>query len=265
MEKLNKNENYIIEFYNRTNEDERFNSKAIKVEFLTTMKYIHTNLKRKMKILEIGAGTGAYSIPLAKEGYDVTAIELVEKKLNILKDKSQNLSNLHAFQGNALNLSNFENHSFDMVLVLGPMYHLFTKNEQIKAILEAIRVCKKGGFLMFAYLTHSTIVWDYGIIHQNISLMTKTLLDKTGRIKSVPKEIFNSFFVEDFNKLFKKTRTRFIKNVALDSVAYSLGKEFIEKLDEEQYQNYINWHYNTCERLDQLGLSSHILYICKKI
>lgn len=67
----------IIEFYNNYDEDSRLKRKNRMPEYLTTMKYIEKYLKPNSKIIEIGAGTGRYSIALADMGYDVTAVELV--------------------------------------------------------------------------------------------------------------------------------------------------------------------------------------------
>lgn len=72
----------VSSFYNVIDEDSRLNtSRQGQLEYVTTMNYIHRYAKPGAKILEIGAGTGRYYIALAKEGYKVTAIELVKKIL----------------------------------------------------------------------------------------------------------------------------------------------------------------------------------------
>ena len=77
----------VSSFYNVIDEDSRLNTSCQgQLEYVTTMNYIHRYAKPEAKILEIGAGTGRYSIALAKEGYKVTAIELVEKNLEVLKE-----------------------------------------------------------------------------------------------------------------------------------------------------------------------------------
>ena len=86
----------LEEYYNKFNEEKRLLSRHGQVEFRTSMKYIHQcieALDRKpedVKILDIGAGTGRYSVTLAEEGYDVTAVELVKYNLGILKSKNSN-------------------------------------------------------------------------------------------------------------------------------------------------------------------------------
>lgn len=99
------------------------------MEYVTTMEYIHRYAAKGAKILEVGAGTGRYSIALAKEGYSVTAVELVEHNLDILKANSADLENLQAYQGDALDLSRFGDGTFDITLVFGPMYHLYDQED----------------------------------------------------------------------------------------------------------------------------------------
>ena len=82
------NNDYLKNFYNEYDEDGRLeNNRLGKVEYLTTRRYLDPLLNADCKIAEIGAGTGRYSVTLAKEGYDVTAVELVQHNLDILKSK----------------------------------------------------------------------------------------------------------------------------------------------------------------------------------
>lgn len=88
-------------------------------------------------------------------------------------------------------------------------------------------------------------------------------MDNIGRFKDVPEEIFNAFYIEDFKQLFDKTNTKYITNVAADGIAYIM-REWLEQLSKKDYEAFLKWHFLTCERLDQQGYSSHLLYICKK-
>ena len=139
------NEEKLIEYYNKFNEDKRLNTKHGQIEFLTAMKYLHNYLKPGDKILDVGAGTGRYSITLYNEGYNITAVELVKHNLRVLQ---KNEPNIKAYQGNATNLK-FDNNSFDIVLLFGPMYHLISEEDKIKALNEAKRVTKKYIFISY--------------------------------------------------------------------------------------------------------------------
>ena len=143
-------EKLLIEYYNKFNEDKRLTRRHGKIEFITSLKYIHEYLKNfeNPKILDVGAGTGKYSIALADEGYDVTAVELVKHNLRVIE---KNSTKVKAFLGNAIDLSRFDSEVFDMVLLFGPMYHLYDEKDKIKALEEAKRVLKKNGVILVAY------------------------------------------------------------------------------------------------------------------
>ena len=92
---VNKYKDLIVDKYTQYDEDKRLNEdRAHNMEYLTTMRYVQKYLKPGDKILEIGAGTGRYSITLAKMGYDVTAVDLTPKYVDIMKRKSKGLKNL---------------------------------------------------------------------------------------------------------------------------------------------------------------------------
>ena len=265
MSRINKYENFVKTYYNNSTEDDRLRfRKSHRIEYITTMHYIKKFAKKGCKILEVGAGTGVYSVELAKMGYDVTAVELVESNVEVLKKNAEGIKNIRCLQGDALDLSRFNDKEFDIVLNLGPMYHLYTAKDKKKAISESLRVCKNSGICMFAYLTHSSIFWSYGIIKKHIKELSCNMTSK-GVIKDIPEEIFCSYYNEDFNKQFEKTKSRHIVSVATDGLA-QLMREYMNREDftEEEYELFIKWHLSTCERLDHQGLSSHMLYICQK-
>ena len=134
--------NYLEAYYNNYDEEGRLLSRHGQVEYLTTMKYIQECIAEVSNpmILEVGAGTGRYSVTLAKQGFKVTAVELVEHNLEILRSKLCGEEPITAIQGNALDLSAFADNTFDLTMVLGPMYHLYTKKDKLQVLSEAVRV-----------------------------------------------------------------------------------------------------------------------------
>lgn len=122
------------------------------------MKYIHecSGGDVTKKILEVGAGTGRYSVALAREGYKVDALEYTQHNLEIMNSQIDGLTTIRTHQGTALDLSRFADESFDLTLVLGPMYHLYTREDKEKALQEAIRVTKKGGCILIAYCMNAS-------------------------------------------------------------------------------------------------------------
>ena len=81
--------------YGKFDEDKRLiTSRQGQLEYFITMNYVDKYIKSGDKIVEIGAGTGRYSIALAKNGYDITAVELVESNLEVLKKNAEGLENI---------------------------------------------------------------------------------------------------------------------------------------------------------------------------
>ncbi len=149
-------------FYDRADEDGRLErSRHGQLEFAVTMDYIHRFAFPGASVLEVGAGTGRYSVALAKEGFRVTAVELVESNFALLRKNGGGIRGLQAVRGDATDLSRFADESFDVTLVLGPMYHLYDRADIHRAIDEAIRVTKKNGVAFFAFLS------VFGIMYAN--------------------------------------------------------------------------------------------------
>ena len=260
----NKNANFIIEKYNMINEDDRLiNSIKGQLEYFTTMQYIAKYLKPNAKILEVGAGTGRYSISLAKQGYQVNAVELVEKNVDILKQNAKGVKTITAEQGDALDLTRFKDNTFDMVLVLGPLYHLFNKKDQNRAIDEAIRVCKTNGIVMFAFISDDSIVYNWGI-QGHLKHMQANLFNKDYSLKQVPEEIFATFNIYNFEKLFKEKNVKKLHLLSTDSILEIATESPNVSFDKEDFEIFKKYHLATCERIDLLGMASHLLYICKK-
>lgn len=143
--------NALRKFYENYDEENRLRSRYGMVEFLTTVHYIEKYLRSGMKILEIGAATGRYSHHFALQGYSVDAVELVEHNIAIFRENTIPGETVSIIQGNATNLSAFQDNTYDITLLLGPMYHLFTEDDKLKALSEAIRVTKPGGVIFVAY------------------------------------------------------------------------------------------------------------------
>ncbi|MBQ6546856.1 MAG: class I SAM-dependent methyltransferase [Bacilli bacterium] len=257
-------EEVLNNFYNDScNEDMRLNSQHAQVEFLTTVKYIGEYLKPNCRILEIGAGTGAYSLYYANKGYDVTAIEYVEHNVDILKSKITDQMNIVAEQGDALDLSRFEDNIFDITLVLGPLYHLFDDNDINKAIDEAIRVTKQNGIIAIAYLTNDSTMINWGLMGNHLIDGYPKYFDDNFRIVRFPEGIFSHFYISEFKKLMNNYDIELLHNVATDGFSCYV-KEKLDSLTKEEFDVWMKYHLSTCEREDLQGYSNHMLYICRK-
>ena len=258
--------NYLEEYYNNYDEEGRLLSRHGQVEYLTTMKYIKECLEgvSDPHILEVGAGTGRYSVTLAKQGHKVTAVELVEHNLEILKSKLDGTESISAIQGNALDLSAFEDNSFDLTMVLGPMYHLYKKEEKLTALSEAIRVTKPGGYILVAYCMNEPTVIQYVFGLNRLSeVMDFNMITSDWHCISEPKDLFELVRTEDIAELDANVPARRIKLVATDG-ATNYKREMIDAMDDETFDKWLDFHFTICERGDLIGASHHTLDILQK-
>lgn len=255
--------NELEKHYNKFNEDKRLIRRHGQVEYITSMEYIHRYLAGmdNPKIIDIGAGTGRYSVALANEGYDVTAVEYVKYNLGILKKKG---STVKAYQGDARKLKRFDNDTFDLALLFGPMYHLYTKADKLKALEEAKRVVKPGGIIMVAYLMNEYGVITYGFKKGNV---IECLKDGrlTGDFKCVSeeKDLYDYVRLEDIEELNKEAGLKRIKIISADGPADYL-RPVLKEMDEETFSLFIKYHLSTCERPELLGAGAHTLDILLK-
>ena len=257
---------YLEDYYNGYDEEGRLLSRHGQVEYLTTMKYIRERLAETPdpKIIEVGAGTGRYSVTLAKEGVNVTAVELIQHNLEILKSKLDGSEPITAIQGNALDLSAFPDSSFDMTLLLGPMYHLYTREEKLQALSEAVRVTKPGGYILVAYCMNEPTVVQFVFGQNHLREVTElNMLTKDWHCISEPKDLFELVRTEDIASLDAELPVERVKLVATDG-ATNYMRQYIDSTDDETFEKWLDFHFTICERQDLIGASHHTLDILRK-
>jgi len=286
----------LEEYYNKFSEEKRLNSRHGQVEYRISMKYIHAylneaaarlsasgaagrgekvspaqlcmhtgaegNVKAQIKVADIGAGTGRYSIALAKEGYDVTAVELVRYNLGILKQRAG--GRVKAMQGNATNLKKLENAQFDVTLLFGPMYHLFGFEDKKKALCEAKRVTKPGGVILAAYCMNEYGVITYGFKQRHVlACMEEGRFTADFQTVSSPNHLYDYMRIEEIDALNQAAGLERIKIISPDGPANYM-RPFLNQLSEEEFELFMQYQLAICERMDLIGAGAHTVDILRK-
>ena len=247
----------IYEFFN---EDTRLNrSKAARVEFLTNVRYIENYLTPDAKILDIGAGAGEYSLYFAEKGFDVCALELSENNLKAFRQKLTPQHSIRLEQGNALDLSRYDDESFDIILLFGPLYHLHSQQDKLRCIAEAKRVCKPDGKIFFAFISNDMIILTE--FSYDKDYFTQGDYDKdTFRLHDFP---FVFHTVDKCRELLREGGVHIIHEVASDGVS-ELLEDKINAMDEQSYEQYLRYHFYICEKPEFLGMTNHLMFVGKK-
>ena len=250
----------VQEVYRRFDEDSRLTgSNAARVEFITTVRYIEKYLTPGAKILDVGAGAGEYSLYFARKGFQVSAVELADANIAAFRAKMTDNDPIELVQGNALDLSQYDNDSFDIVLLLGPLYHLHKEEERLRCIEEAKRVCKPNGKIFFAFISNDIVILTMQQ-SQTDYLMAGDYDKETFRLYDFP---FVFHTVDAARELLQKADVQVCHQVAADGVS-ELLKERINGLDEASYRQYLRYHFYICEKPECLGMSNHLLFVGSK-
>ena len=255
----------LTSIYTQFDEDARLaRSRQGQLEYRTTMHYVHKLIPAGSRILEVGAGTGRYSVALAREGYAVTAAELVEHNCEILKKNAAGLKNLDAYCMDAVGLSAFADDSFDAVLSLGPMYHLYDPQDQQKAIDEAIRVTRPGGVILTAFLSVYGIMFS-NYMRNNFRAGLKENYGDGEQVLHFKEQGFTGFDIGEFERLFDGKPVETVALAGTDGVLEIAEQSPDFCLSDDEFDAFFAYHLATCEKRELLGCQSHLLLISRKI
>jgi len=230
---------------------------AHRIEFVTTMKFLLDYLPKGCSVLDCCAGTGVYAFPLAKQGYQVTAGDLVEKHVEIMKQNdNENLLN-DIYQGNVLDMSKFEDESFDAVICMGALYHLMSEKDRETCVSECLRVLKNDGILALAYINRNAMyIAQLGNENSSVESLNNILESGINRV-------FYGMDFGEMDELVNKFSLEKLTDVGVDGLVYPLFGR-LNELSEAEFDAYMSYHLATCEHCSILGHSCHGLWIGKK-
>lgn len=236
------------------------------MEFHYTKKHLEEYITKETRILEVGCATGYYGMYYYDKCKEYVGVDIVPSHIDIFKNKIEraNADNVSCQIGDATNLENIADESFDAVLCLGPIYHLTTDESKL-VFAECNRVCKKNGIVAFAYINKigayagACIYDDWRDVYPNeksnkLVLEMNTDDSQTG--------LFYYSTPEDMEKLAKQHGLTKLKNLGTE---FMITKKIVDDMTSERFEmmkplyDYMT-SYESCT-----GMSNHALLICKKL
>jgi len=262
----------IADYYNKDPQEEHRRLEEHQLEFDLTWRFLDTTLPPKGEILEIGAGTGRYTLGLVQRGYAVTAVDLSEENLKAckaylaqagVKDKVQFIL------GDARYLHNVPQKEFDAVLMMGPLYHLVEKSDRQMALREAYTHLRPGGVIFSAFISRYGI---WGDILKNVPELieiqkeVRSVLTKGRDPEDWPKGGFRAYFatVAEIALLHEALGFETLKVVGVEP-GISADDESYNKLEGERRKLFLDLFYEISAEPTIVGASRHLLYIGRKI
>ncbi len=254
----------VSDFYGKYEEDNRLlKTRHGQLEYSTTMHFIRRYARQGSRVREVGAGTGRYSVALAKEGMDVTAVELVESNLAVLRENSRGIDGIRSFQGDAADLGMLDDDSFDVTLVFGPMYHLYEAEDVNRAIDEAIRVTKPGGVILFAFISVFAIMYA-NYLYGNWAFGQEENFTPDYQVRHFKEQLFTGYDVTEFEGLFRNKPVEWITTAGTDGLLEPIEDRPDFDIPEADFKRFADWYLAFSEKRELLGSTNHLLYICRK-
>lgn len=250
----------IEQHYNKHPEDLRLQRRHGQVEFAVTMHHLHRFLQPHHHILDIGCGTGRYTSALMAEGYQVQAVELVRRNIEVFLKREPTAQ---VQQGDARYMPFLPDATADVTLLLGPLYHLFGDDEKLRALNEAKRVTKPGGLIFVAYLMNEYSILSYCFDEDRITqLMQQGFVDDQFHIRSAEGELYDYIRLEDIDRLNRLAGLERVTIFSPDGAADYMRTR-LNRMSDDTFARFIQ--YQTCisERPDLIGAGSHTVDVVK--
>ena len=240
-----------------------FESRAAGLEAHYTKKQLDLLVNDQSSVLELGCGPGYYGLYLADKCHDYLGVDIMPENVERFSEriKEGKHKNLSVKTGDAICLDFIASETYDIVLVLGPMYHLPPKDREL-VFKESIRVCKPGGKLCYAYVS---ILGVYvaacmGWPERYPNARTNECVFVHG-VDDLRPDLFFETTPDEMEQSARTHGLSVIKNVGLD---FWFAENIINNMSEEQFEAWMVLNDKMAESAYCTGLSNHAMLVCEK-
>jgi S-adenosylmethionine-dependent methyltransferase len=261
----------IAAYYNSNPEREHSRLEEHQLEYDLTWRYLNQYLPPRGSILEIGAGTGMYTLELARRGYLLTAVDMSDALIEECRKRiaEEGLERqVCLVVANARDLSEVTDVGFDAVLMMGPLYHLVIEADRKAALKQAYDRLRKGGIILSAFISRLGILGD---LIKNVPAWiegqaeVRSVLEKGKSPDDYPRGGFRGYFtqISEIAPLHEALGFETLKVAGVEP-AISADDESYNKLQGRQRQLWLDLMYEISTEESIIGASRHLLYIGRK-
>lgn len=262
----------VRDYYDNNPQKEWDRLERSRTEFSVTMRAFNEYFPPPpATVLDIGGGPGRYAITLAKKGYTVTLVDISKNSLEFAQKKAKkdniSLKYIHANGTTAV-----FSEDFDIVLLMGPLYHLRTEKKRKKALFNAVNALKVGGLICASFVTrYAPLRWAgkyepaWVVDHPcQCEEIIKTGITATG-----PGEesfIDYAWFAHpaEVNPLMECAGLELVDLIACEGIV-SFIDEKVNEFTGDQWEFWVDLNYRLGKDAAIHGAAEHLLYLGKKV
>lgn len=256
-------------FYEANAEREARRLDEHRTEFAVTLRALDEHLPRPpARVLDVGGGPGRYALELARRGYDVTLLDLSPRLVALAtRAAHRDALELTGLEGDARDLARFADDGFDAVLLLGPLYHLFTDEDRRRAVAEAWRVLRSQGVVFAAaLLRYAPMRWaakhDPELLVREAE-SAQTILEDG--LLLPPSGFVDAYCMDPGDLEPLMAQGGFERRALLGCEGLvSFIEEQVNALDGPAWDAWVELNYRAAHDPALLGASEHILFVGSK-
>ncbi len=241
------------------------------IEYGVTLRYMERYYDKGAKVLDVGGGPGRYAIHLAKQGHDVTLVDLSAGNVAFAKEQAKRDGvHIKAIHGNALHLDQHIDETYDIVQCMGPLYHLLEEKDRMTCIEQCLKRLKKGGLFVAAFIS------SYAVINDHAMHDPKGILVRPHAFKDRDKDIayvmdpedpgfIDAFFIHpsSIKPLMASFELEPVAIAGVEGVA-GLHEPAIKEAGQETLDAWIDLAYRYSQDELTWAASMHFLYLGRK-
>lgn len=264
----------IKAYYDEAPEESRLELGPFRLEELRTRELILRHApKPPAVVLDVGGAAGAYAFWLAEQGYQVRLIDAVPRLVEVARERNQHtVSRLASCTvGDAREIP-AENESADMMLLLGPLYHLVESQDRQRALAEAGRVLRSGGILVAAGISRFASTLD-GLSRELFGdksfarIVERDLADGQHQNPTHRLDYFTTAYFhrpEDLRREMEDAGFEVVGFYGVEGPGWILG-DFVDRWNDPQRREIL---LDVARKLESepsvLGVSAHLIVVGRK-
>lgn len=222
-------------------------------------------------VADVGGGPGRYALWLAGKGYRVALRDLIPSHIDQALEQAGALGvHVDAEVGDARSLD-LADGSMDVVLLLGPLYHLARKADRVTALREARRVLRPGGVLFAAAISR----WAprlHGLVAERLYREFPQMLDvvahveRTGELPPLNPGSFVGYCHRpgELRAEVRAAGLDVVDLVAVEGIAFAF-RDLDQRIADPQDRAVILEAARALERIPELlGLGPHLVVTARR-